>query len=69
MRLASFREGWRDPERRRGRPRLQQHIALATEVARRTTCRAFHFGDLATERLPLGDQSQQLPVERAQTFA
>ena len=31
--------------------------------------RAFHFGDLATERLPLGDERQQLTVERAQTFA
>src|SRR4029079_10640810 len=64
-----LRERWRDTERSRSLPRLQQHITLAAEVARRPTCRALHFGDLATERLPLGDQRQQLPVERAQTFA
>ena len=49
--------------------RLEQDVALAPEIARRAALGAFHFGDLAAEILPLGDERQQLPIERAQAFA
>ena len=57
------------PSDSRSGARLQEHVALAPEIPRRPALRAFHFRDLAAQRLPLGDERQQLPIERAQAFA
>ena len=62
-------ESRRDAQRFCRRARLQQDVALALEIARRAALGALHFGDLAAELLPLGDERQQLPIERAQAFA
>ena len=49
--------------------RLEQDLALAAEIARRLSGGALDGSDLASERLPLGDQLEYLPVEDVETGA
>jgi hypothetical protein len=64
-----LRERGRDTERLRIAPRLQQHFTFAPVVARRLPGRAFHRGDLAAERLALGDETEELEVDDVETGA
>ena len=49
--------------------RIQEHVALALEIARRVAGRALDAGDFLGEPLPLGDEREQLAVEPGQPFA
>ena len=62
-------QGRRHAERLGVASRLENDLALAAEIARRLAGGALDGGDLATERLPLGDQLEYLPVEDVETGA
>ena len=59
----------RHAERLRILARLEQHLALAAEIARRLPDRALDLGDLPAERLTLGHQLQQFMVDDVEAGA
>jgi hypothetical protein len=59
----------RHAETLRGRARVQDHVALATEVPRRMPRRARRTRDLAREPLALGHEREQFAIDVRQAIA
>ena len=64
-----FRQGRRDAELHRIPARLEQHVTLAAEIARRLARRALDLGDLGTDGLALGHELEQVAIEDVETGA